>query len=274
MGLDYLVFSAFRRALDAVRASPTFNATDRPFNDVVRGSHPASPIRVATLGYLDIVMTDEELARAIGQEHMHELEDRPNADAIRAAHHARGIVRVPTMDSFFAALGCEVTSIDFAAHEGSEYVWNLSDPVPADLHERFDIVLDGGTCEHVFDVATALRNCARMTALHGCVVHANPLAMGNHAFFGFNPTLIHDFYSANAFRVLSIEAFGLAMDGVTRCYQPVPISHTGRFSLALDVETILLSVVQRERVTSDLVNPIQSVYRQPPALQEASASSR
>lgn len=266
MGLDYQVFTAFRRALQAIRETPRSNV------DLRAGS--GRPCRVATLGYLDIVMTDEELELAIGAERVQSLQERPNADAIRASHHARGIRRVPTMHSFFAALGCEVISIDFAAHEGSEYVWDLSDPVPAELHERFDIVLDGGTCEHVFDVATALRNCAQMAALHGCVVHANPLAMGNHAFFGFNPTLIHDFYVANAFRVLSIEAFGLAIDGVTRRYQPVPISYTGRFSLGLEFETILLSVVQRDRVTSRLVNPIQSVYRQPPALQEASASCR
>lgn len=253
MGLDYLVFTAFRRALDAVRSARLI------------GSRPAlgapGPLRVATLGYLDIVMTDEELVQAIGSDRIGDLRERTNADPIRRAHHATGIARIPTMDSFFAALGCEVTAIDFAAHEGSEYVWNLSDPVPPELHERFDIVLDGGTCEHVFDVATALRNCARMTALHGCVVHANPLAMGNHAFYGINPTLIHDFYAANAFRILSIEAFGLAMDGVTRRYKPAPISHTGRFSLALGMETILLSVVQRERVTASLVNPIQSVYQ-------------
>lgn len=256
MGLDFLVFTAFRRALEAVQAARRLDAE--------ASSRGVRPLRIAALGYLDIVMTDAELAQAIGPDRVAGLRDRANADPIRRAHHASGITRIPTMDSFFAALGCEVTAIDFAAHEGSEFVWNLSDPVPPELHGRFDIVLDGGTCEHVFDVAAALRNCARMTALHGCVVHANPLAMGNHAFFGFNPTLIHDFYAANAFRVLSIEAYGLAMDGVTRRYKPVPVSHTGRFSLALGMETILLSVVQRERVTDAIVNPIQSVYQTRP----------
>jgi hypothetical protein len=267
MGLDYLVFTAFRRALNAVHAAPRLDAETS-----ARG---VRPLRVAALGYLDIVMTDAELAQAIGSDRVASLRDRANADPIRRAHHATGIARIPTMDSFFAALGCEVTAIDFAAHEGSELVWNLSDPVPPDLHGRFDIVLDGGTCEHVLDVATALRNCARMTALHGCVVHANPLAMGNHAFFGFNPTLIHDFYAANAFRVLSIEAFGLTMDGVTRRYKPVSVSHTGRFSLALGMETILLSVVQRERLTDTLVNPIQSVYQscQPPEIEKKSPAA-
>lgn len=256
MGLDFLVFTAFRRALEAVQAARRLDAE--------ASSRGVRPLRIAALGYLDIVMTDAELAQAIGPDRVAGLRDRANADPIRCAHHASGITRIPTMDSFFAALGCEVTAIDFAAHEGSEFVWNLSDPVPPELHRRFDIVLDGGTCEHVFDVAAALRNCARMTALHGCVVHANPLAMGNHAFFGFNPTLIHDFYAANAFRVLSIEAYGLAMDGVTRRYKPVPVSNTGRFSLALGMETILLSVVQRERVTDSIVNPIQSVYQTRP----------
>jgi hypothetical protein len=245
MGFDHLGFPALARALAAVREH-------RP---------GANPLRVATLGYLDIVMTEEQLEHAVGPAAAAALENRRDAEALKHAHQAGAISRVPTMESFFAALDCRVTAFDFRAHVGTEIVWDFSRPLPSEHHARFDAVIDGGTCEHVFDVATALRNCARMTALHGCVIHTNPLAMGNHAFYAFNPTLMHDFYTANGFRLLSLDAFGMVLDGHRRQYVPIPIAPTERFSLAVNMEAILVTVVQRIRLVQDLVDPIQTVYK-------------
>ena len=46
-------------------------------------------------------------------------------------------------------------SLDFSAIEGAEYVHDLSRPVGKDLKNRFDLIYDGGTTEHVFDIGAA-----------------------------------------------------------------------------------------------------------------------
>src|SRR3546814_9244579 len=62
------------------------------------------------------------------------------------------------------------------------------------FRSKYDIVIDGGTTEHIFDIACALFNCAKMVKLNGYIYHDVPMNMLNHGFFNFNPTLLCDFY--------------------------------------------------------------------------------
>ncbi len=56
----------------------------------------------------------------------------------------------------------KLESLDFSAIEGAEYVHDLSDPVGDDLKDRFELIYDGGTTEHVFDIAQSFRNVDAM----------------------------------------------------------------------------------------------------------------
>src|SRR5438128_12686818 len=52
----------------------------------------------------------------------------------------------------FKALGARsVVSLDASDFEGANIVHDLNKPLPAELPERFDLVYDGGTLEHVFN---------------------------------------------------------------------------------------------------------------------------
>src|SRR5437868_7080601 len=63
----------------------------------------------------------------------------------------------------FKALGARnVFSLDASDFEGAEFVHDLNRPLPAELKQRFDLVYDGGTLEHVFDFPVALKNCMEM----------------------------------------------------------------------------------------------------------------
>ena len=53
----------------------------------------------------------------------------------------------------FRTLGAaEVLALDCSAFEGAEVIHDLNQPLPEHLASRFDLVLDAGTLEHVFDV--------------------------------------------------------------------------------------------------------------------------
>ncbi|MBN2906916.1 MAG: hypothetical protein JXJ18_09435 [Rhodobacteraceae bacterium] len=75
-------------------------------------------------------------------------------------------------------------SLDFSDIEGAEYVHDLSEPVGADLKARFDLVYDGGTTEHVFDIAQSFRNVDAMLKDDGIFVSC----VGTDGWFG------HGFY--------------------------------------------------------------------------------
>ena len=54
-------------------------------------------------------------------------------------------------ETFFTKLGFEsVDSIDFSPFENASIIQDLSAPLAPELENRFDVIYDGGTCEHIF----------------------------------------------------------------------------------------------------------------------------
>lgn len=96
-------------------------------------------------------------------------------------------------------------SLDSSDFEGANIVHDMNEPINESLHERYSLVIDGGTLEHVFDVKTFLFNCASLVKLHGHVLHQVPLNNHiNHGFYQVSPTLLYAFYEDNGFTPLSI----------------------------------------------------------------------
>ncbi|MDE3080936.1 MAG: class I SAM-dependent methyltransferase [Paracoccaceae bacterium] len=66
-------------------------------------------------------------------------------------------------EALFAALGYPpMEAMDFTDKEGAQHIHDLNLPVPEALHERFDLVIDGGTTEHIFYIGQAIDNCHAM----------------------------------------------------------------------------------------------------------------
>src|SRR6266478_3558545 len=102
-------------------------------------------------------------------------------------------------EPFFRRLGAtSVDSIDASDFEGATIIADLNRPLPQDLRRRFSVVFDGGTLEHVFDIATALRSCLDLVELGGHYIASSPANnWPGHACYQFSPELV--------FRTLSPE---------------------------------------------------------------------
>ena len=97
----------------------------------------------------------------------------------------------------------EIVRIDYSNYESSEVIFDLNKTdIPDSLRGRFDVVIDSGTLEHVFDIAAGLRNCVSMVRQDGRVIHLTPSSnCVEHGFYSVSPTLFADFYSASGFTV-------------------------------------------------------------------------
>lgn len=109
----------------------------------------------------------------------------------------------------FHSLGfAEVQSIDADNYEGARIIHDLNNPVPPPGTEsRFDVVLDRGVSDVVFDFPVCLSSTARMARIGGRVIHFLPSS--NHVEMGYvmpSPRALLAFYEANSF---SIEALWL-----------------------------------------------------------------
>jgi len=109
-------------------------------------------------------------------------------------------------EDFLRLLGAKtIVAIDVSDYEGAQVIHDMNRPIPDSLVSLFDLVLDGGTLEHVFDFPTALRSATRMVRPNGRFIS---LTMANnfcgHGFYQFSPELFYRFLSlANGYEMES-----------------------------------------------------------------------
>ncbi len=78
-------------------------------------------------------------------------------------------------ESFLKMLGAaKVESLDAAAFEGATITHDLNLPASPSLKNRFDVVCDGGTIEHVMNFPVAVRNCMEMVKVNGHFIVTSP----------------------------------------------------------------------------------------------------
>jgi hypothetical protein len=70
--------------------------------------------------------------------------------------------RAQYAEEFFSLLGTrEIHSVDLSPYEGASILHDMNRPIPSELRERFTLVHDGGSLEHVFNIPQALRTAWR-----------------------------------------------------------------------------------------------------------------
>ncbi|WP_299829398.1 class I SAM-dependent methyltransferase [uncultured Roseobacter sp.] len=92
-------------------------------------------------------------------------------------------------EKFLSAIGYpKLEAMDFTASEGAEHIHDLNKKVPKKLEGKFDLIIDGGTTEHIFHIGTALENCHAMLKPGG-VMMSFVAADGwfGHGFFQTGP---------------------------------------------------------------------------------------
>ena len=107
---------------------------------------------------------------------------------------------------FWHNLGFDfVSSLDNSDFEGAEIVWDLNLPLNDSFVERFDVVFDGGTMEHVFNTKQVLENIGKLLKIGGLAIHEVPSSNSvNHGFYSFSPTLFQDYYSKLDYEIIEI----------------------------------------------------------------------
>lgn len=160
--------------------------------------------RLLCLGYSDVLATEQQLITLCGPDILERIEFREDSQQILRWHNLGGVVsRIAETRSLFAAMGIEADFVDIVASRGCEIVLDLNHPVPMGMHGAYDVIYDGGTMEHCFNVGQVMQNIHALTRLGGYILHLNPVNYFNHGFFNFNPTFYHDFYTQSGNRLAS-----------------------------------------------------------------------
>lgn len=200
-----------------------------------------------TIGRQPLFFTEQTMDKII-KEYDQDLSALPRGQAIYLT------------DNVLRALGFDcVDVLDISDYEGANVLHDLNLPIPPEIQERYNLVVDGGTLEHVFDFPMAIENVMRMAKIGGDVLLISPANnYCGHGFYQLSPELFFRIFSrSNGFELLRIY---MHCDG--RYYHIVdPIDIHGRVEL-LNSKMALLMVHARKvaHVPEVLKPPQQSDY--------------
>jgi len=108
-----------------------------------------------------------------------------------------------TDDFLFLSLGFDnIDSLDINDYEQCTIIHDLNVDVPEKLHNKYDLIFDGGSSEHIFNLPKVLENYTKMLKVGGRLIHLLPSSNNvDHGFYMFSPTLFWDYYSANNWEI-------------------------------------------------------------------------
>jgi hypothetical protein len=94
-------------------------------------------------------------------------------------------------EPYFTFLGAKkVDSLDYSDYQQASIIHDMNLPINNDLKEKYSIVIDGGTLEHVFNYPVAVKSCMEMVRIGGHLILATPANnFPGHGFYQFSPEL-------------------------------------------------------------------------------------
>lgn len=129
-----------------------------------------------------------------------------SSDLIKINPQAKNYLHAST---FFELLGIDKKNyfdIDKFNFDKPKITHDLQEPITSKYNDFFNLIIDSGTIEHIFDIKSVMFNIARITKVGGYVLHFSPTHnFINHGFYQLSPTFFHDFYSQNGFEI--VEAY-------------------------------------------------------------------
>jgi SAM-dependent methyltransferase len=157
--------------------------------------------RTATLGHLGMACSAGRVQRAARDFGIH-----ATAEQIRRCFQ-RQVCKDLYSDGFLRLLGAEeIVSVDRSDYEGASFLHDLNEPFPETMRGRFDLVLDGGTLEHVFHYPAALKHSLELLRVGGHFITITPAnGLMGHGFYQFSPELFFSVFNyESGFRLRKI----------------------------------------------------------------------
>lgn len=164
------------------------------------------------------------------------------------------------VDELLRFLGAkEIVSSDYSNFEGATHIHDLNERYPEAMRGHFDMVLDGGTFEHIFDYPAALRHCMELIRPGGHFLTTTPVHnfMG-HGFYQISPELFFRvFQDENGFALRKIVLYKWLAEDATFFEVKDPAVTGCRTELFSAAPMLLGVLAQRTREVPILARPPQ-----------------
>lgn len=163
---------------------------------------------ILTFGNQDIYATAENIRRWAKEDGILLSEPRTilsstSGDVPTINKEAKEYIHARTFFEFLGISEEEYYDIDKFDFDRPKIIHDLQYPVESRYHDFFNLIVDSGTLEHIFDVRAVMENIVQMTKTGGYVLQFIPAQnFLNHGFYQFSPTFFYDFYTQNGFEIV------------------------------------------------------------------------
>jgi hypothetical protein len=236
--------------------------------DTIGREHAYRPISgdVLFVGRQTVYATPDELAATL-RVHGHRV-DRSAIEVDRSTvnRHERHAHKTLAADrSIFRALGIDsVRALDVSAYEGAEIVHDLNRPLPPDLEQTVDFLLDGSTLDNVFDPAMAIRNFAGLLRPGGRLLTINGYSTRETAYTICSPPWFFDYFVENGFADCKVYVTVARGDRTNVFWlDPDYLEHARQAPLLFHTNDRMWTTVFAEKAAASTVDksPVQQHYR-------------
>ncbi len=152
----------------------------------------------------------------------------------------------------------EMQAVDF---EGTAHAHPFDLNLPLALSRRFEVVINHGTAEHIFNIGQVFKTIHDFTIPGGVMIHESPFTGWiDHGFYSLQPTLFFDLAASNHYS-LAVFIEDLAAKTVTQLQSRDQLYELAR-SKQLPDNAMLLTIFKKDPDDRPFEIPIQGYYRQ------------
>ena len=169
--------------------------------------------------------------------------------------------------AFFEIFGfSKIKSLDVSAYENADLIEDLNYPLKKKYFNKFDFIYDGGSLEHVFNIAQGLKNLTYLVKKNGYIMHLLPSNNYiDHGFYTVSPTLLKDFYTQNNFKIIEFylikQKYNLDKDSAWYVYEynEEQIKNYDKWNWKNN-RMLVWVVVKKNKSSKKIIYPTQSKY--------------
>lgn len=123
--------------------------------------------------------------------------------------------------AFLSILGeSRITFLDHSEYEGAEVIVDLNEPAPREFEGGYDVIVDGGCFDNIFNPAQALKNCSMMLRPGGRLLTFNLYSNHYDPYTMLTPNWFIDYFAINGFDNVHIYLTCYQEGGAVAVYAP------------------------------------------------------
>jgi hypothetical protein len=168
-------------------------------------------------------------------------------------------------ESLLQILGAKtVDSYDYSDYERATHTHDFNEPLEERFKNKYSLVIDGGSLEHIFNFPVAIRNLMEMVDVGGTVISSVPVNnQSGHGFYQISPELyFRIFCEENGFKVIDLLVYQ-AKKSRSEIYSVIDPKKLGRRVSITGLGEANICVIAKKIAKREIFNswPLQSDYQ-------------